>query len=149
MKWRTDSEPISPPEPVITATGMSSLAESRPHGALVGRHPLEDVLEHSAGPAPRPPLGRAAQARAVGEVDPHVAGASLAGPEDPRPVTRELPAERRRLAQREAAPRASPDVDRRAVPVFGTEQLVLDQLRQVVGMKEVAHLLARASVADV
>ena len=111
-----------------------------------------DPAEESAhGPAAaRPPVRVREQPRAVGDVDRNVAGRvpRRLGPTGTA-LPGELAAQLGRLEQREAALAAAADVDRRAGPVLGTSQLLLDQLDQVVDVQQVAHLLAGAAEADV
>src|SRR5206468_2446498 len=96
-RWRADSDPTSPPDPVTMATGMcvSSIDQGRLYGLLVRLHPGEDVTEYRTRLVARPPRGVLEQPPAVGEVDRHVAGSRLRlGGFDrnapPRDLSREL-----------------------------------------------------------
>ena len=61
----------------------------------------------------------------------------------------ELAAQRGRLAQRQAALAPAADVDAAPAQCSGSRELLLDQVDEVVDVQQVAHLLARAAVADV
>ncbi len=89
------------------------------------------------------------QVRAVAQVDRHVAGAGLGDDPDRHLVAGQLAAERGRLQQREAALAAAADVGGDAAPALRVAELLVDQVDQVVDVEQVAHLLARAAVADV
>src|SRR5690349_9043204 len=106
-KWSTASEPISPPEPVMIATGISSLLPSPRWGVDVeclgdplgiGGDPLVDVGQHLLGAAPGPPLVQAEKPRAVGQVYRHVPLARLLDRRHRHLVAGQLPADLRRLA---------------------------------------------------
>src|SRR5215218_8903681 len=148
-KCSTVSDPTRPPDPVTIATSTPLSNQRGANRALVLRNPGERVREDPARVAARAPVGHAEQARAVREVDPHVARALLGRGLDRHPVAGQLPAELGRLDQRQARGAATADVDRRARPVVGTEELVLDEVDQVVHVEEVAHLLAGTAVSDV
>src|SRR3954468_16075580 len=64
-------------------------------------------------------------------------------------VAADLGAQRGQLAEREAHVDAAADVVDLPVPALGVVELALDEVDEVVDMKEVADLLARAAEADV
>ena len=142
-KCAADSEPISPPEPVMIAVGIA------PNAAVTARGSSSTAQRASAAAAPRgSPLvlrstrrcrrgsraGRGAgrhpvsakQPRAVREVDRDVAGRALSARRSIGTLAAgQLAAQRRRLQQREAALAAAADVDGHARPSgSGSAQLV-------------------------
>src|SRR5436305_2691403 len=156
-KWSTASEPIRPPPPVVIASGMRSVAPSSSNvdvqglgdALLVGGDPIVDVAQHLLGAALRPPLVQAEDSLAVGQVYRDVPLAGLLHRRDRHLVAGEALADLGGLTQREAALAATADVHRAPVPRLGLEQLALDQVNQVLDVKEVAHLLALPTDADV
>src|SRR5437764_3538207 len=152
-KWRADSEPIRPPDPVTIATGdaMRRLRrlESRAHGVLVRTDPLEDVGEDLACGAARAPVGQLEQAAAVGDVERDVAGALLGQAADLDAVAGDLGAQVGRLAQRERDLAAAACVGDHARPLVRGRELRDDELDDVVDVDEVAHLFAAAAEAEV
>src|SRR6478672_3210135 len=89
------------------------------------------------------------QARAVTEVDRDVAGPGLGLNPDRYLFAGQLTADLSRLQQREAALAATARVRGNAAPALRVAELLVDEVDQVVDVKQVAHLLAGAAVADV
>src|SRR4051812_26374762 len=115
IRWRTDSEPMSPPDPVtIAALKVVLLSpERRSDRGLIGSYPFEDVGEDLPGVAPRAPVRVSVQPFAIRDVDAQVAGPCLAGGPDRDLVAGELAAQSGGLEQRQARLAAAADVERR------------------------------------
>jgi hypothetical protein len=111
--------------------------------------PHEDVGEYLPRVATRGPVRPRAQRAAVRQVDPHVAGARPRVGSERDVVARELAAQLRGLAQRQAALRAAADVDDRARPVLGAGELLVDEIDEIEHVQDVADLLALAAEAQV
>src|SRR6476619_6965390 len=102
-KYATDSEPISPPEPVTIATGTSATpvdGERRAQLALVVADPRVHVREYPAQGRRRPPGGEAVQPRAVGDVPGDVPGSFFGRHRDVNHVARDLGTEFGELEER-------------------------------------------------
>src|ERR1700753_755794 len=157
MKWSTASEPISPPAPVMIATGTGLLLppaggvdfERGGDPVLVGGDPLVDVGEHVFGAPPGPPLVKVEQPRAVGKIDGDVSRRGLGDRGDRNLVAGKALADAGRLAQREAALVAAAGVHGVAVPLRWVEELALDEVDQVLDVEKVSHLLAMPPEPDV
>ena len=103
----------------------------------------------SPGPAPRTPVRRCEQPRAVRDVDRHVPGAigGIAADVSRWPVISAQSAVVSRSDRLHSRP--PPDVQHDAVPPGGSPQLNVDQLHQILDVQQVADLLAAAAEADV
>src|SRR5262249_46453133 len=115
---------------------------------LIAR-PSRHVLDNSTQRPMRPPGSPGEQIAAVADVYPDVRGAVLRGRPDRGLAAGRLPAKSRQLHQRDGVPDPAGDVSRPARPARQVPELLDDQIREILHVQDVAHLLAGSAVPDV
>src|SRR6188472_328236 len=144
-KYATDSEPISPPEPVTIATDTSATSvdgERRAELALILANPLVHVREYPAQGRRRSPRGQAVHPRGVGDVPRDVARSILRRRRNLDGVARDLCAQLGELDERGGARRAATDVGDDAGPRAGIGELAIDEVAEVVDVEQIPNLLS-------